>query len=206
MADEFRHPDNDRLFSMRRFLWSNPRPADIVEEPPCGFYSYIDYADERPYVVFIDGACPGNGYSHAKGGYGIYFGSRSHFNVSNPLKPHVPQTSQRAELTACLVALNQIEKFHLDFDDQDRNVYIIASDSAYLVNSLTSFIYTWRQNGYISAAGRPVVHGDLFRRLDHKLDVMRFGRQQIDVLFWKIDRSDNQEADELAREGARCYS
>jgi len=29
---------------------------------------------------------------------------------------------------------------------------------------------------------------------------MEFGRQEIPVLFWKVDRSDNGEADELAKD------
>jgi len=40
----------------------------------------------------------------------------------------------------------------------------------------------------------------LFHKIDRKLDAMEFGRQQIPVLFWKVDRSDNEDADELAKD------
>jgi hypothetical protein len=40
----------------------------------------------------------------------------------------------------------------------------------------------------------------LFEQLDVKLDIMA-GRQDIDVLFWKVDRDENGAANELARDG-----
>ena len=82
------------------------------------------------------------------------------------------------------------------------NTYIIATDSAYLVNAMTSYVYTWNRNGYRTSMGTPVKNQDLIRRIDSKLDGMAYGRQDIDVLFWKIERSENQEADELAKDGA----
>jgi ribonuclease HI len=79
---------------------------------------------------------------------------------------------------------------------------IIATDSAYLVNSLTSYVYKWRGNGYRAATGDLVVNRDLFSRIDDKLNAMELGRQKIPVLFWKVDRSENEEADELAKDAA----
>jgi ribonuclease HI len=135
------------------------------------------------------------------GGYGVYFGSNSEYNVSNLLKPDTPQTSQRAELMACLVALNQIERVAQDvtFTPPLKGV-LITTDSAYLVNSMTKYIYKWRENGYTAATESPVVNRDLFYKIDRKLDAMEFGRRQIPVLFWKVDRSDNEDADELAKD------
>ena len=79
-------------------------------------------------------------------------------------------------------------------------MFIIVTDSAYLVNSLTSYIYKWNNNDFVAASGREVVNRDLFERIDDKLDAMEFGRQEIPVLFWKVDRSENEDADELARD------
>jgi ribonuclease HI len=65
-----------------------------------------------PVAVFVDGACRSNGMDGAKGGYGVYFAPCSPYNLSNPLpNDGLPHISQRAELTACLVALEQIEDF-----------------------------------------------------------------------------------------------
>jgi ribonuclease HI len=153
-----------------------------------------------------DGACPGNGKPGAKGGYGVYFGPNNPFNVSKPLKEASRQTSQRAELTAAIVALNQIDSERIveinRGNGTNLDVFVIMTDSAYSVNSLTSYIYKWRDNDYTAATGRQVANRDLFERLDYKLYAMANGRQGIDVLFWKVDRSDNEDADALARQGA----
>ena len=74
---------------------------------------------------------------------------------------------------------------------------VIAADSAYLVNSLTD-VHKWNKNGYTASTGNKVVNRDLFQIIDHKLQAMEYGRQKIPV-FWKVDRSQNEEADYLAR-------
>lgn len=199
----FQHPVLPRLFSLENFnVGSNAQPSELIHlNPPRKFYFFFA-EDYDAIVVFVDGACRGNGTPYAKGGYGVYFGPESPYNVSKPLKENSPQTSQRAELTAVLVALNQIERVVHDYQDYPY-LFIIATDSAYLVNSLTSYIYKWRQNNYTASSGKQVVNRDLFERLDSKLNVMANGRQCIDVLFWKVDRSENVEADKLAGWGAR---
>jgi ribonuclease HI len=157
--------------------------------------------NENATLVFIDGACARNGTPSATGGYGVYWGPNSDYNVCKPLKASQPHTSQRAELTAAIVALNQIERQFKESDNES-NLYILVTDSAYLVNSMTDYVYKWRNNDYTAATGREVVNRDLFERLDYKLDAMADGRQNIDVMFWKVDRIYNQEADRLAKMAA----
>lgn len=132
-------------------------------------------------------------------------GSDSNYNVSSRLDEHQPQTSQRAELTACLAALEKIEEADLDRNynrQQTPTAWVIVTDSAYLVDSMTQYIYRWKLNGYIAANGRGVVNADLFRRIDQRLqDIAAEGG--FDILFWKEPRSENTKADSLAKEGAR---
>jgi|SRR5277367_1194649 ribonuclease HI len=203
MADKYRDSEFPRLFSPENIGLEEASPWQLFKEDSEGTLLHL-FSSSRVIGVYIDGACPGNGTPRAKGGYGVYFGSDSQFNVSKPLKENSPQTSQRAELTAALVALNQIERIVKIARDNGTNLnpFIIMTDSAYLVNSLTSYIYKWQNNDYTAATGRQVANRDLFERVDDKLDAMANGRQGIDVLFWKVDRSDNEDADGLAREGA----
>jgi len=205
MTELIRDPYRPRLFSFERFDIPNPRPSELLHRCPACLHPfwYYDLEGARydALAVFVDGACTGNGTPLAKGGYGVYFGPNSPYNVSKPLKKNSPQSSQRAELMAGLVALNQIERFVKQVDDQMKR-FIIITDSAYLVNSLTSYVYKWRNNDYTTSAGKEVVNRDLFERLDDKLDIMANGRPGIDVLFWKVSRSENEEADILARQGA----
>lgn len=201
MAEAFRDDEFPRLLSLGRIGLGHIRPSDAFHLKN-GMFFLRTY---RTVVgVFVDGACRGNGTAWAKGGYGVYFGPDSLLNVSKPLKENSHQTSQRAELMAALVALNQIERFvNMNRNNDIRlDLFVILSDSAYLINSLTSYINKWRENDYTAASGREVANRDLFERLDYKLDAMANGRQGIDVLFCKVDRSENEEADELARDGA----
>jgi len=202
VADLFRYDDNSRLFYLHQFGYDDDvEPSDVCGHQSGEIDTFVR-CDYHPRVIFVDGSCRSNGQYGSRGGYGVWFGPNSSYNVSNPLKSNTRHTNQRAELTACLVALNQIEKFHLFNGDSCSNTYIIATDSAYLVNAMTSYVYTWNRNGYRTSMGTPVENQDLIRRIDSKLDAMAYGRQDIDVLFWKIDRSENQEADELAKDGA----
>jgi ribonuclease HI len=203
MADAYRDPDRPRLFSLREYLRAEdalyqPRLSDYLILNPSG-ESFFLMGTPFPSVVFVDGACARNGAPSASGGYGVFFGPNSPYNVSKSLKYTEPQTSQRAELTAALVALNQMERIAGEYGLQQCDFFIICTDSAYVVNSLTSYIYKWRRNDYTAATGREVVNRDLFERLDKKLDSMAYGRQGIDVLFWKVPRDANQDADELAK-------
>jgi len=206
MADKYRDSEFPRLFSPENIGLEDYPPWQVFDEDSDGVLFHLA-SNRRVIGVYIDGACPGNGTSAAKGGYGVYFGSDSQFNVSKPLKETSRQTSQRAELTAALVALNQIERIvKIELENGTRlNPFVIMTDSAYLVNSLTSHVYKWRVNDYTAASGRQVANRDLFERVDYKLDAMANGRQDIDVLFWKVDRSDNEDADALAKQGANMH-
>jgi ribonuclease HI len=144
--------------------------------------------------MYVDGACSGNGEPWAKAGYGVYIGPNSRHNCSGTLPDDELHTSQRAEITAALRALDQIDEIK---EHTSINSFIIASDSAYLVNSVTDYIFKWRENGWITSSGKGVANIDLLRDLDDRLDNLQDAR--ISVLFWKVDRSENEDADELAK-------
>lgn len=162
------------------------------------------YVQDLVHVVFIDGACLANGTPHARGGYGVYFAANSRYNTQGPLPRNERQTSQRAELLSCFVALEQIEKFYLEHQRQVQTA-VIVTDSSYIVESLTKYIYNWRENGYMSVSGDPVRNRDLFEQIDEKLEDMN-EMHNIEVLFWKIDRSENENANRLAAMGAQMDS
>lgn len=202
MAALYRHPIYTRLFSQEQYVdvegydhnlevntYFNLNPRrDTIFLPGRG----------NPILIFIDGACPKAGYPDARGGYGVYWGPVSKYNVCKQLKPNQPQNTQRADLTAAIVGLNQIEYYRNESGDK-RTFYVLVTDSAYLVNTITWDVYKWRENGYTTTRGTEVVNKDLFEVLDYKLHAMKNGRQQIEVLFWKVDRFYNQDADRLAR-------
>lgn len=73
---------------------------------------------------------------------------------------------------------------------------VIKTDSAYLVNSMTSYVIKWRNNNYTNARGRPVANQDLFRELDAICN--RLADIRVQARFWLVPRSQNMQADKLA--------
>lgn len=73
---------------------------------------------------------------------------------------------------------------------------IIKTDSAYVVNSMTTWIKKWRNNGYMNAKNLPLVNQDLIQQLDSLCN--RLGDLGIQARFWKVSRAWNMQADKLA--------
>ncbi|CAJ2506721.1 Uu.00g079070.m01.CDS01 [Anthostomella pinea] len=154
-------------------------------------------------MVAIDGACRNNGRADARASLGVYFGKdNSRWNKSEIL-PAREATSQRAELCAALRALHLVDSYvarernRSVTDGRTLEKLVIKSDSDYLVQAMTEWIFTWSENDYRDASGSPVQNADLFRRiltLVGKLDQER----KLKVLFWKVPRDENMDADRLA--------
>jgi ribonuclease HI len=189
-----------RLFEPEEYGWTNSiLPNQIlipnsrgtffnIEDPDGGFFHDI-------IGLYIDGACLANGTPWAKAGVGVYFGPRSQYNNSQQCPKSWTHTSQRAELYAAITALEIIDDHIASSTTID--TFVIVSDSAYLVNSITNYIYRWQNNGWITTAGKDVANQDMWENLDDRLDAML--DSGVNVLFWKCDRSENTEADRLAR-------
>ncbi|KAI0451454.1 ribonuclease H-like domain-containing protein [Xylaria acuta] len=112
-------------------------------------------------------------------------------------------TSQRAELCAALRALQYVYDFVASkwqssvFGGKELKRVIVKSDSSYLVESMTEWIFKWRENGFINARALPVHNQDLFKKL--WTAIQRLDEQKkIKVYFWKVPRSRNADADGLA--------
>jgi len=147
-------------------------------------------------VIFTDGACKNNGQPNARAGCGVFFGPGSPLNVSTPLQPNEQQTSQRAELQA---AIHAIEKARNVFsEDPYVHRIVIVSDSKYLVLAMTSWIHSWKKNGWKDQNGKHVVNKRKFQKLDRLITGIQNDYGFL-VQFCHVDREDNQGADELAK-------
>ena len=69
---------------------------------------------------------------------------------------------------------------------------VIKADSEYIVQGMTEWIFKWKQNGFKSARGRPIINADLFCEIDDK--VLDLKERGVEVLFWLVSRVHNQEA------------
>ena len=143
--------------------------------------------------MYIDGCCLDNGTPSARAGYGVKWSKDSHF--SSRLEGTGPETSNRAELRAAIVALGLRAWNGEGFDK-----VVLACDSEYVVLGICERVERWKRRGWRTAAGTPVMNRDLWEQLLAKLEVQ--DDRGVLVQFWQIPRELN-EADPLAKEGAR---
>jgi ribonuclease HI len=103
-------------------------------------------------VIYTDGACKGN---PGPGGWAAILNYGEHQKSISGYEPMT--TNNRMEITAAVEALKilsracQVELF---------------TDSQYLKNGITSWIFSWRKNGWLSSDKKPVKNQDLWKVLD----------------------------------------
>ena len=160
-------------------------------------YRYVCSTDSTEMLIFVDGSAFNNGSPSSRAGYGIVFAPiwSSESTFSGRLEQDGnPQTSNRAELRAALAALTL-----RSWGKEGFSSIVIACDSEYVVKGISKWIFKWRENGWKTASGHPVINQDLWNKLEAKLrDVEEQGML---VRFWQIPREWN-EADKYAKIGA----
>ena len=131
--------------------------------------------------IYTDGACSGN---PGKGGWGailIYAKEEKYMSGSKQLT-----TNNQMELTATIEALKAILK--------PSNI-ALYTDSQYVKNGITSWIFNWKKNGWKTANKKPVANKDLWIELEKYVDFHSVN------WFWVKGHSGdhyNEIADELA--------
>ena len=132
-------------------------------------------------TIYTDGACSGN---PGKGGWGailIYNKKERYMSGSKQLT-----TNNQMELTATIEALKAILK--------PSNI-ALYTDSQYVKNGITSWIFNWKKNGWKTANKKPVANKDLWIELEKYVDFHSVN------WFWVKGHSGdhyNEIADELA--------
>jgi len=132
-------------------------------------------------TIYTDGACSGN---PGKGGWAailIYAKEKKYMSGSKQLT-----TNNQMELTATIEALKAILK--------PSNI-ALYTDSQYVKNGITSWIFNWKKNGWKTANKKPVANKDLWIELEKYVDFHSVN------WFWVKGHSGdhyNEIADELA--------
>jgi ribonuclease HI len=147
------------------------------------------------YVVcYTDGACLGNGQYGARAGIGVYFGDDHPWNVSARLNPQFRKTNNTAEIRAA------IEAIYTAYDN-DEYFLEIHSDSNFMIQGITNWIYSWERNGWRTLTGNPVVNRNDFLDLREAVENMN------DVYFGFVPGHsgsyENHQAHLLAQWGAK---
>jgi ribonuclease HI len=139
--------------------------------------------------AYTDGACSGN---PGPGGWGALMLARDGDKIvkERELKGGEPATTNnRMELMAAISALEAL--------DRPTEITIIT-DSNYVKNGITSWIFGWKKNGWKNSAKKPVKNAELWQRLD-----AANARHQVTWEWVKghAGHPENERADALARAG-----
>ncbi|XP_075412502.1 ribonuclease H1 isoform X6 [Tenrec ecaudatus] len=172
-------------------------------------------------VVYTDGCCSSNGRRRARAGIGVYWGPGHPLNVGIRLPGR--QTNQRAEIHAACKAIEQAKT-------QNIKKLVLYTDSMFTINgllcwlkgdlrvssvpgwkglkglhlvyqtSITNWVKGWKKNGWRTSTGKEVINKEDFVELDKATEGM-------DIQWMHIPGHSgfvgNEEADRLAREGAK---
>ena len=139
--------------------------------------------------IFTDGACSGN---PGPGGWGAIV--RLGENERELSGGEAMTTNNRMELTAVVEALRLLE---------DPCEIVIYTDSRYLKDGITSWIKTWKRNGWKTSTRTPVKNRDLWEAIDTAA-----ARHRIEWRWIRghMGHPENERCDALAREAIRQLS
>ncbi|MDX2482832.1 MAG: ribonuclease HI [Pseudodonghicola sp.] len=144
-------------------------------------------------IAYTDGACSGN---PGPGGWGVLLRAIEDGKIvkQRELKGgEAATTNNRMELLAAINALESLTR---------PTELTIITDSNYVKNGITGWIFGWKKNGWKNAAKKPVKNVELWQRLD--------AAQHQHKVTWEwvkghAGHPENERADELAREGMKPY-
>ncbi|XP_043309588.1 ribonuclease H1 isoform X2 [Cervus canadensis] len=161
-----------------------------TETPPPVSKDTFSYMGDS-VVVYTDGCCSSNGRKRARAGIGVYWGPGHPLNVGIRLPGR--QTNQRAEIHAACKAIEQAKA-------QDITKLVLCTDSMFTINGITTWVKGWKQNGWRTSTGKEVTNKEDFAELE------RLARG-MDIQWMHVPGHSgfrgNEEADRLAREGAK---
>jgi ribonuclease HI len=140
--------------------------------------------------VYTDGACRGN---PGPGGWGVYIinGNQTEELYAGDRST----TNNKMEMQAAISALMHLKKTETPIE--------LFTDSNYLRQGITEWIYNWKKNNWRTSSKKPVANRELWIELD-KLN----SQMNVNWNWVKGHAGDpgNEKADELANKGADSVS
>lgn len=139
-------------------------------------------------TIYTDGACSGN---PGPGGWGavMQYGE----NIKEIKGGAANTTNNQMELSAAIEALNTLKRpCAID----------LYTDSQYVKNGIQGWLFSWKKNGWKTAAKKPVKNVELWQQLDTAV-------QRHDITWhWVKGHAGNElneTADRLANEGMEPF-
>jgi len=145
-----------------------------------------------PYIVYTDGACSGN---PGPGGWAWVCLAGGEIREGYGGEPMT--TNNRMELTGAIDGLSAI-KARIEAKDLPPGPVEMRTDSQYVKNGLTTWIASWKRNGWRTAGKAPVKNKDLWEQLDALSTALSARWVWVEGHSGEIW---NERCDELARRG-----
>jgi ribonuclease HI len=140
--------------------------------------------------VYTDGACRGN---PGPGGWGVYIinGNQTEELYAGDRST----TNNKMEMQAAISALMHLKNANTSIE--------LYTDSNYLRQGITEWIYNWKKNNWRTSSKKPVANRELWIELDNLNSQMNVNWNWV-----KGHAGDpgNEKADELANKGADSVS
>lgn len=138
--------------------------------------------------IFTDGACSGN---PGPGGWGVFL--RYKWHEKELCGGQSLTTNNQMELMAAIVALETLKR---------PSSVRLSTDSTYLRDGITKWIFNWKKNGWKTATKKSVKNEDLWKRLDQAI-----APHNVEWHWVKghTGHEENDRADKLAREGMKKF-
>lgn len=140
---------------------------------------------QKQIEIFTDGSCLGN---PGAGGIGILLRYKQH--EKQIAKGYFQTTNNRMELRAVIEALNSLTEPCL---------VTIYSDSQYMKNGITQWIFNWKKNNWKTSNGKAVKNQDLWQLLDLAIKPHQMNWQWVKG---HVGHRENEICDQLARQAA----
>lgn len=136
-------------------------------------------------IIYTDGACRGNQYGNAAGGYGVIIDCGS--ERTELAQGYADTTNNRMELRAAIAGLKAVE---------EASTIELVTDSKYVSDAFNqNWIAGWLKRGWKNASKKPVKNRDLWEEL------IPLAEKHEVTWTWVRGHSghpDNERADELA--------
>ncbi len=139
--------------------------------------------------IYTDGACLGN---PGRGGWGAILLYKEHRKEISGSEN--PTTNNRMELRAVIEALKTLKK---------PSEVTIYTDSKYVMDGMTKWIFNWKKNSWRTADKKPVKNSEIWQELD-----LEVAKHQLKWIWVKGHSGNplNEAVDELARNAASAIN
>ena len=139
--------------------------------------------------IYIDGSCRGNGSKNSQGGFGVVIFDDRRNLIDAYQEQFDNVTNNQMELKAFL---KTFELLNTKYKNQQVTIY---SDSAYCINILNSWIYSWSKNNWKTSKGETIKNLDIILSLYEYYNINFFINQ---IYIIKVDGHKGIIGNELA--------